>query len=121
MDAEKMTLVDAAADFEGKLTGKDARIQGRFKGDIQLTGRLHLVEGCKVDAKLKADTIEIAGEFQGELVARSLVLLEKAKVSGTVTAQAIAVKEGAQLNGAVQAGKAALTGVPAPPATVAAG
>jgi cytoskeletal protein CcmA (bactofilin family) len=122
VDAEKTTLVDAAADFEGKLTGKDARIQGRFKGDIQLTGKLHLVEGCKVDAKMKADAIEIAGEFQGELTARTLVLLEKAKVSGTVTAQALAVREGAQLNGAVQAGKTTtLAAVPAPPATVAAG
>ena len=112
MDAEQ-TLIDASADLEGRLTGKDARVHGRFRGDIELTGRLHLADGCKVDAKVKADAVEIAGEFQGDLVARSLVLFEKARVSGTVNAQGLSVREGAQLNGAVNAGKGVSLAVPA--------
>jgi cytoskeletal protein CcmA (bactofilin family) len=112
MDADKTTLIDSSSDIEGKLTGKDARVQGRFRGDIDISGRLQLADGCKVDAKVKADAIEIAGEFQGELVARSLVLLEKARVSGTINAQTLSVREGAHLNGAVNAGKGA--SVPAP-------
>jgi cytoskeletal protein CcmA (bactofilin family) len=114
MDTERMTLIDAAGDVEGKLAGKNARIEGRFRGDVALSGRLQLAEGCKVDAKVKADVIEVAGEFQGELVARSLVLLEKARVSGSLSAQTLAIREGAHLNGAVNVGKGlALSHVPA--------
>jgi cytoskeletal protein CcmA (bactofilin family) len=54
---EKPTLIDADADIEGKLLGKDARIVGRFRGDIDLSGRLQLGEGCRVDAKVRADVV----------------------------------------------------------------
>lgn len=116
MDAEKITLIDADADIEGKLKGKDARILGRFRGELILSGRLQVGEGARIEAKVSADIAEIAGEFQGELSTRSLVLLEKARVSGTLDAQSIAVREGAQVNGAVSAGgssKPKLAGSPA--------
>ena len=34
------TVIDAHADVEGKLRGKDAQILGGFQGEIELTGRL---------------------------------------------------------------------------------
>lgn len=121
METDKVTQIDADADFEGKLKGKDARILGRFRGEVVLSGRLQVGEGAKVEAKVAADVAEIAGEYQGELTVRSLVLLEKARVSGTLDAQGMVVREGAQVNGAVNAGgtgkpKAgqAVTGAPAP-------
>jgi cytoskeletal protein CcmA (bactofilin family) len=45
MNADKSTVIDANADVEGKLRGKDAQILGRFQGEIQLTGRLQMGEG----------------------------------------------------------------------------
>jgi cytoskeletal protein CcmA (bactofilin family) len=101
------TQIDKQADFEGKLTGKDARIQGRFRGEIQLQGRLIVGEDSRVEAKVKADAAEIGGEFKGEISVRSLVLLEKARVEGTVDAQVLAVREGAQVNASVNAGTSA--------------
>jgi cytoskeletal protein CcmA (bactofilin family) len=119
MDAEKSTLIDADADVEGKLKGKDARVLGRFRGEVALSGRFHVGEGARVEAKVSADVAEIAGEYLGELNVRSLVLLEKARVSGTLDAQTLVVREGAQVNGAVNAGgsakpKLAAAGHPAP-------
>jgi cytoskeletal protein CcmA (bactofilin family) len=108
------TLIDAESSFEGKLSGKDARILGRFKGEIELTGRLQVGEGARVEAKLKADAAEIAGEVAGEITVRSLVLLEKARVTGTLDAQSLAVRDGAQLNGAVNAGAKGKAAAPAP-------
>jgi cytoskeletal protein CcmA (bactofilin family) len=102
--AEKLTLIDAQTDIEGKLKGKDARILGRFRGEIDLSGRLVLGEGSRVEATLKADAAEIAGEFKGDLTVRSLLLMEKAKLEGKVSAQALAVREGAHMNGTVSAG-----------------
>ena len=98
------TQVDKQTDVEGKLNGKDARILGRFKGEIHLTGRLTIGDESKVDAKVKADVAEIGGEFKGEIAARSVVLLEKARVEGTIEAQVLAVREGAQVNATVNAG-----------------
>jgi cytoskeletal protein CcmA (bactofilin family) len=98
------TVIDAQADIEGTLRGKDAQVLGRFRGQIDLTGRLVLGEGAKVDAKVTADAVEIAGEFKGELKARSLSVLERGRVEGTIDAQRLAMREGALLNGSVNAG-----------------
>jgi cytoskeletal protein CcmA (bactofilin family) len=108
------TLIDVDSSFEGKLTGKDARILGRFKGEIELTGRLQVGEGARVEARVKTDAAEIAGELSGEVVTRSLVLLEKARVTGTLDAQTLAVRDGAQVNGSVNAGKGKTGPVPSP-------
>ena len=106
MTPDKSTLIDAQADVEGKLRGKDAHIFGRFQGEIELTGRLLMGEGSRAQALVVADAAEIAGEFKGELKVRSLVLLEKGRIEGSVEAQSIAVREGALLNGSVNAGSA---------------
>ena len=103
MDADKVTVIDADADVEGRLKGKDARVLGRFRGEVAVSGRFQVGEGSRVDAKVSADVAEIAGEYQGELNVRSLVLLEKARVSGTLDAQSLVVREGAQVNGSVNA------------------
>ena len=106
MEADKPTLIDSDAEVEGKLTGKEARILGRFKGEIHLKGRLHVGEGARVDAKVVADSAEIAGEFSGEIKVQRLLLLEKARLSGTLDAQTLSVREGAEVNGSVNAGEA---------------
>jgi cytoskeletal protein CcmA (bactofilin family) len=108
MNAEKAssTTIDANADFEGKLRGKDAQIHGRFTGEIELTGRLVMGEGSRAQAHVTADVAEIGGEFKGDLKVRSLVLLEKGRIDGNVEAQNIAVRDGAQLNGNVNVGGA---------------
>lgn len=104
MEVDKTTVIEADADVEGKLKGKDVRILGKFRGEIELSGRLFMGEGAQVDARVLADAVEIAGEYRGELVSRSVTLLEKARVMATLDAQVLAVREGAQLNGAVNAG-----------------
>ena len=104
MDSEKPTVVDTHAVFEGKLMGKDVQVLGKFKGEIELSGRLVMGEASHVEAKVKAEQADIAGEFNGDLKVKNLVLLEKARVQGTLEAQNLAVREGAQLNGSVSSG-----------------
>lgn len=104
MDGEKGTVIDTDARFEGTLTGKDIRVLGRFKGDIDAKGRLVLGESSYVEAKVLAETAEIAGEFKGEVVAEKLILTEKARVTGTFDAKALTVREGAKMDGTVNAG-----------------
>lgn len=118
MEADKPTVINAQGDFEGTLKGKDAQIFGRFRGEIELSGRLTLGEGARVQARVVADSAEIAGEFRGDLKLRSLILLEKGRIEGTLEAQTMAVREGAQLNGSVNTGGPRHTGglmAPSPP------
>lgn len=122
MEVDRATVIDTHADVEGTLKGKDAQVLGRFRGEVQLSGRLVLGEGSRVDAKVSADAAEIAGEFKGDITARSVTLAEKARVEGSVDAQVLVVREGAQLNGSVSAGGAGKgKGTAAPPAEVVAG
>ena len=81
MAEENVTVIDAQADFEGKLRGKDALVRGRFKGEIEISGRLQLGEGSRVEATIKADAAEISGELKGDVKARSLIL-EKNRSQG---------------------------------------
>ena len=106
MEAEKTTVVDAQSEFQGKLIGRDARILGRFRGDIEISGKLVTGEGSKVEARLKADAAEIAGEFVGEISVRNLTLTEKARVEGNVQTEVLSVREGAWLQAAVNTGGA---------------
>jgi len=101
--AETPTLVDRRSEVEGQLRGQDARVEGRFRGEIALAGRLETAEGSQVEARLQADTAEIAGEFRGEIATRRLVLLEKARVQATVVVQVLVMRDGARLDGAVTA------------------
>lgn len=119
MTEENVTVIDAQAEVEGKLRGKDALVRGRFKGEIEISGRLVLGEGSRVEATVVADAAEISGELKGDVKARSLVLAEKARVQGTVDAKVLVVREGAWLSGSVAAGeteKAAPASVPPKPA-----
>lgn len=112
MADEKATIIDAQADVEGKLKGKDAVVLGRFKGEVAASGRFVVGEGARVEATVVADAVEVSGELRGDVKARSVVLAEKARVQGTVEARVLIVREGAWLNGSVSAGE------PAKPAPV---
>jgi len=105
MADDRTTVIDTQADVDGKLKGKDAQILGRFRGEVELSGRLVLGEGARVEAKVQADSAEIAGEFKGDIKARTVTLAEKARVEGSVDAQVLIVREGAQLDGAIATGK----------------
>jgi cytoskeletal protein CcmA (bactofilin family) len=121
---ERMTIVDAQADFEGKLRGKDALVLGRFRGEVEVSGRLVIGEGARVEASIVADAAEISGELKGDVKARSAVLAEKARVQGSVDARVLIVREGAWLSGSVSAGSTeppAKPGMPAKPAIPAPG
>ena len=106
MAEDKTTLVDAQAQIEGKLTGKDAAVHGRVRGEIALTGKLLIGEDGKVHASVSAETVEIAGLLEGDVRAKSVTLRESARVKGRVEAQALVVREGAFLSGPVASGEA---------------
>lgn len=105
MQDDKGTILDSTATFEGKMVGSNITVQGRFKGDLQASGLLRIVEGSDIEATIKAARVEISGTFRGEVETDSLQLLEKGRASGTFRAKKLSVKEGAKLNGELEVGE----------------
>lgn len=101
------TLIDADTSIDGKIQGKDATIAGRFKGEVNINGSLVLSPSANVDATIQADLVEVGGTISGKITARKVVVLETGKVTGTLDAGQLVVREGAVLNGPVAAGKGA--------------
>ena len=95
------TLIDA-----------DTSIAGKFKGEVHLSGALVITPSANVDATIQAALVEVGGAFSGKITSRKVVVLETGKVTGTLDAGQLVVREGAVLNGPVAAGKSA-SGAPA--------
>jgi cytoskeletal protein CcmA (bactofilin family) len=107
---DKGTILDSTATFEGKMVGSTITVQGRFKGDLEASGVLRIVEGSDIEATIKAARVEISGTFHGEVQTESLQLLEKGRASGTFRAKKLSVREGAKLNGELEVGDTAGAG-----------
>lgn len=117
MANDEATRIDAAASVEGRLTGRNAEILGRFKGEVKLEGRLVVGAGARLEADVDAGIAEIAGHFHGELRAGQLLLRDSAQVEGSVHAKVLSIQEGAVINGAVNSGDAATPKTSSPAAT----
>lgn len=99
------TFIDAETSIEGKISGKDATIAGKFKGEVALSGSLVLAPSGSVDATVQADLVEISGAFSGKITSRKAVVLETGRVSGSLDAGQLVVREGATVNGPIAAGR----------------
>ena len=106
-DNNKGTILDSSATFEGKMVGSNITVQGRFKGDLEASGVLRIVEGSDIEATIKASRVEISGKFNGEVHTDTLHLLESGCASGTFRAKKLSVTEGAKLNGDLEVGDSA--------------
>lgn len=107
MPNDQETVLAAQASFDGKLEGTNVTVQGRFKGDLQASGVVRILEGSDVNATVKADRVEIGGKFHGDVRAGTLHLRGPARASGTFRANKLSVEEGGQLDGDFEIGDGA--------------
>jgi cytoskeletal protein CcmA (bactofilin family) len=92
--------------IEGKIEGDaDLRFAGKFKGDIQIAGNLSIEKGAHLSAKINAAIVTVAGELEGNIVARSQVrLLEGGQMIGDLKATTLIVDAGSRMRGHVEFG-----------------
>ena len=92
--------------IEGKIEGDaDIRIAGKFKGDIQIKGDLHIDKGARVAAKVNAANVTIGGDLEGNVAAGAQVtLLESAQLVGDLKAASLTVVAGSRMRGHVEFG-----------------
>lgn len=99
-----MTTIGPSLVITGDLTcQEDITIHGRVNGQITMTqGTLVIAPTGNVDASIEGGKIAVHGTVKGDVLATErLELTESANVSGTISAPAIALKEGATFNGMV--------------------
>lgn len=96
-------FVGDVVNFSGEVLFKTMlRIDGQFSGSVTSPdGTLIISTGAEVTkAVIKVAVAKINGTVEGDILAsKELVLGRTANVKGVVTAPALVVEEGAQLNG----------------------
>ena len=64
----KESVIAAELNIEGKIEGAGhVRIAGRFKGDVHVQGNLTLEVGSKLTGGVRANTVIIGGELEGNI------------------------------------------------------
>jgi cytoskeletal protein CcmA (bactofilin family) len=100
------SLIAAGLTIEGKINGNGhVRVAGKFKGDIQVEGNLHIDAGARVEGQVKAAEVIISGELQGNIESAKRVELQQGgTINGDVKAGSLTVAAGARMRGNVDFG-----------------
>lgn len=113
----KESLIASGLSIEGKIIGNGhVRVAGKFKGDIQVEGNLHIDNGAKVEGQVRASEVIVSGELQGNIESAKRVELQQGgTITGDVKAGSLTVAAGSRMRGAVDFGfdDAARTGTAA--------
>ncbi len=98
--------IAAGLTIEGKIEGSGhIRVAGRFKGDIHVQGDLTIEAGAKVTGGVRAATVIIAGELDGNIEGANRVeLLESGVLNGDLKASSLTVAAGSRMRGQVEFG-----------------
>ena len=95
------TLINEGCKIAGVITGGgDFQVAGEIDGDCDLEGTVTLAQSGYWSGTIKAGNVIIAGHVEGDIVAEGRVeITNTAKITGTVAGEAIAVAEGAIVEG----------------------
>ena len=95
------TLISEGYKLAGIISGDgDFLVSGEVDGDCDLTGSLTISPSGFWKGKIKAAAVIVAGTIEGDILSGGRVeISDTARITGTVTGEAIAVAEGAVVQG----------------------
>jgi cytoskeletal protein CcmA (bactofilin family) len=102
----KESIISAGLTIEGKIEGKgNVRIAGEFKGDVNVQGNLTIEPGAHLTGGVKADTVIVGGQLDGNIDAASRVeLLQTGVLNGELKAGSLTVAAGSRMRGKAEFG-----------------
>lgn len=102
----KESLLAAGLTIEGKIEGTGhVRIAGNFKGDVNVQGNLTIEPGAKVTGGVRANTVVVGGELEGNIDAAARVeLLQSGVLNGDLKAGSLTVAAGSRMRGRAEFG-----------------
>ena len=97
-------IIAAGSKWNGTLTIDDSvRIEGHLSGQVTARGTVHIVEGARVDAKVRANFVVVSGSVKGEVRCdERLELMPKSRVEGSIITKVLNAHEGAIIDGSIQ-------------------
>jgi cytoskeletal protein CcmA (bactofilin family) len=104
--AAKESLIAEEITIEGKIEGSGhVRIAGRFKGDVHVQGNLAIEPGATLTGGVRAHTVTIGGELEGNIDGAARVeLLATGILNGDLSADSLTVAAGSRMRGKVEFG-----------------
>lgn len=98
------TLINTGCKITGLIRGDgDFLINGEIDGDCEISGTITLARNSVWHGTVKADTVVVSGRVEGDIIAAGQVeITASANITGTVTGEAIAVAEGAVVEGVMK-------------------
>ena len=102
----KESVIAAELTIEGKIEGSGhVRIAGRFKGDVHVQGNLTIESGAKLTGSVRANSVIVGGELDGNIEGAARVeLLETGVLNGDLKAGSLTVAAGSRMRGQVEFG-----------------
>jgi cytoskeletal protein CcmA (bactofilin family) len=102
----KESVIAADLTIEGKIEGAGhVRMGGRFKGDVNVDGDLTIEPGAKITGSVRAATVTVGGDLDGNIDAASRVeLLSTGVLNGDLKAASLTVAAGSRMRGNVAFG-----------------
>jgi cytoskeletal protein CcmA (bactofilin family) len=102
----KESVIASGLTIEGKIEGAGhVRIAGNFKGDINVQGNLTIESGAHLTGGVRAQTVIIGGELEGNIDAASRVeLLQSGILNGDLKAGSLTVAAGSRMRGRAEFG-----------------
>jgi cytoskeletal protein CcmA (bactofilin family) len=105
-DNTKESVIAAGLTIEGKIEGAGSvRIAGNFQGDVHVKGNLTIEQGAKLTGGVRAATVIIGGELEGNIDGASRVeLLQSGVLNGNLNAGSLTVAAGSRMRGQAEFG-----------------
>lgn len=98
------TLVNDGCKITGQISGTgDFLVSGEIDGDCDIDGSVTVAASGLWQGTIRATNVIVAGHIEGDVTATSKVeITNTAKITGKVTGEAIAVAEGAVVEGVMK-------------------
>jgi cytoskeletal protein CcmA (bactofilin family) len=102
----KESVLAAGLTIEGKIEGAGhVRVAGSFKGDVHVQGNLTIEQGAKITGSVRANTVIVGGELEGNIDAAARVeLLQTGVLNGDLKAGSLTVAAGSRMRGRAEFG-----------------
>ena len=105
-EAAKESVLAAGLTIEGKIEGSgNVRVAGNFKGDVHVQGNLTIEQGAKITGSVRANTVIVGGELEGNIDAATRVeLLQTGVLNGDLKAGSLTVAACSRMRGRAEFG-----------------
>lgn len=100
------SIISAEITITGKIDGTGSvRLIGRFEGDVHIQGDLTVDAGAKLTGSVRAASVAIGGEIEGNIEsAESVEILSTGVLNGDLKAGTLTVASGSRMRGRVEFG-----------------